>query len=220
MRTHSKWKTLALALPLAVAANGCILIPEIEERIVELAIGHSVVVPFTASGEQNFHDKANTVDATGGVNLKDVFDDNGLDASDVKNVKLAGVAYRVTQAEAGRSITGGKVEFQRGSNPSPTPPTGAPPTSGYTQLVTSFNASAASVTDWITVPLDAAGVTAINALLGELLTEAKGGAAVTNKYLTYHVYGASVPSNVNTNFKWEFRISLTIVGTITTDIVN
>ena len=47
MRMHSKFKTLALALPLAILGSGCILIPEIEERIVELAVGHSIVVPFT-----------------------------------------------------------------------------------------------------------------------------------------------------------------------------
>ena len=40
MRKHSHWKALAIALPLTVAANGCILIPEVEDRIVELAVGH------------------------------------------------------------------------------------------------------------------------------------------------------------------------------------
>jgi len=220
MRTHPYLKTLALALPLAVAANGCILVPEIEKRVVELAIGHSVVVPFVASGTTNFTDEAKTIDVTGKVDLKTIFSDNDLSADKVTAVKLAGVAYRVTRAQALRTITGGTVEILRGSNPSPPTPTGAPPTSGYTPLVTAFNASAAATTDWITVPLDGAGVTAIDLLLGALLAEAKGGAVVTNKYLSYRVYGVSAPTGVGTDFTWEFKLSLTIVGSFETDIVN
>lgn len=214
MRKHSYRKTLALALPLAIAVNGCILIPEVEDRIVELAVGHSIVVPFTSSGETNTHDEINTINVGLDVSLDQILSDNGIDASDVKDVKLAGVSYRVTQAEAGRSITGGTVEFVR--HATSTPP-GSPT---YTPLVTSFTGNAGAVTGWITVPLNSAGVTGVNALLGELLTEAKGGAAATNTWITYHVNGVSNPTSTPTNFKWEFKLDLTIVGAFKTTIVN
>jgi len=212
MRTLSKWKTLALALPLAVVANGCILIPEIEERIVELAVGHSIIVPFTSSGETNTHDDTETINVALDVSLDEILDDNGIDASDVKDVKIAGVAYRVTQGEAGRTITGGTVEFRR----HPT----ATPAGTFLPLVTSFSADAGAPTSWITVPLSATGVADLNVLLADLLDEAKGNGPAANTWITYHVNGVSNPVADPTDFKWEFRLNLTIVGTIKTDIVN
>ena len=214
MRMHSYLKTLALALPLAVLATGCILIPEIEDRIVELAVGHSIVVPFVSSGETNTHNKTSTINVALDVSLDQILADNGIDATAVKDVKLAGVSYRVTTAEAGRSITGGTVEFVR--HATSTPP-GSPV---YIPLVTSFGASAASTTGWITVPLASAGVTGVNALLTELLNEAKGLGPATNTWVTYHVSGVSLPLLTPTNFKWEFKLDLTIVGTFKTKIVN
>ena len=212
MRMHSKLKTLALALPFAVLGSGCILIPEIEERIVELAVGHSIVIPFTSLGETNVHDDTETINVALDVSLDQILADNGIDASKVKDVKVAGVAYRVTQGEAGRTITGGTVEFRR--HPTSTP------AGTFLPLVTSFSANAGAPTGWITVPLAAAGVTDLNVLLADLLDEAKGNGPAANTWVTYHVNGVSNPTSDPTDFKWEVRLSLTIVGTITTDIVN
>lgn len=214
MRMYPKLKTLALALPLAMMGSGCILIPEIEKRIVELAVGHSIIVPFTSLGETNTHNDTETINVGLDVSLDQILADNGISASDVKDVKLAGVAYRVTKAEAGRTITGGTVEFRRH-------PTGTDPgTPAYTPLVTSFTGNAGSTTGWITVALDATGVTAVNTLLTDLLNEAKGLGVAPNKFVTYHVNGVSNPVADPTDFKWEFRLSLTIVGSFKTDVVN
>ena len=122
------------------------------------------------------------------------------------------MSYRVTQGEAGRTITGTTVEFQRH-------PPGVP-TGTFVPLVTSFSANAGAPTGWITVPLNETGVADLNVLLAALLVEAKGGAAASNAWVTYHVNGTSNPTGTATSFKWEFKVDLTIVGTITTDIVN
>ncbi|MEO5619170.1 MAG: hypothetical protein ABIS67_15475 [Candidatus Eisenbacteria bacterium] len=212
MRMHPKLKSLALALALAMVGSGCILIPEIEERVVELAVGHSIVVPFTSFGEINTHDETETVNVALDVSLDQILADKGISAADVKDVKLAGVAYRVTQGEAGRTITGGTVEFRR----HPT----AVPTGTFLPLITSFNADAGAPTAWITVPLNSTGVADLNVLLADLLDEAKGNGAAANTWVTYHVNGTSNPIADPTDFKWEFRLSLTIVGTFRTDIVN
>jgi len=213
-------KTLALALPVAFALNGCILIPKIEDRVVELAVGHSVVIPFQARGTINFEDDAKVVDLDSDFDLKSVLDDAGIDASDVKDVKLASVAYRVTKPQSGRTITGGQVEFQTSSSAPGSLPTGAPPTAGFTPLVTSFSADAGSATDYVAVPLAPAGVTALNTMLGQFLSDVKNGGSTHPRYLTYHVYGASNPSGSNTDFDWEFRLELSIVGTFKTKVVN
>ena len=220
MRMHSSLKTLALALPLAFALNGCLLIPQVEDRVVELAIGHAVVIPFQARGTINFEDDAKTVDLDANFDLATVLDDAGIDASDVTDVKLASVAYRITRAQAGRTITNGQVEFQTSATPPGTLPTGSPPNAGFTQLVTSFTGNAGSTTGWIATPLAPAGVTALNTLLGQFLADVKSGTATHPRYLTYHVYGASNPSGENTDFDWEFKLQLSIVGSFKTTVVD
>lgn len=222
MRMHTSLKTLALALPLAFALNGCILIPQVEDRIVELAIGHSIVIPFNANGSTNFENDANTVDMDGDFDLASVLDDAGVDASDVQDVKVASVSYRITRPEAGRSIDNGQVEFQTfTSDPGDVSGTlGAPPTAGYTQLVTNFSGSAASTTGWIGVPLASGGVDALNALLAQFLADVKNGTTTHPRYLVYHVYGTSNPGAVATDFDWEFRLQLSIVGTFKTTVVD
>ena len=220
MRTPTTFKTLALALPAAFLLNGCILMPQIEDRVVELATGHSVVIPFPATGSTNFENDVKTVDLDGDFDLASVLDDAGIDASDVKDVKLASVSYRVTRAEAGRSISNGQVEFKTFTSDPGTPSLGAPPTATYTQLVTSFSGSAAATTGWIAVPLEAGGVSAINTLLGQFLNDVKNDVSTHPRYLVYHVYGASTPGGTPTDFDWEFRLELSIVGSFKTKVVN
>jgi hypothetical protein len=220
MRMPTILKTLALALPVAFALNGCILIPQIEDRVVELAVGHSVVIPFAAGGATNFENDVKTVDLDGEVDLASVLDDADLDASDVKDVKLASVAYRITRPEAGRSISNGQVEFKTFTTDPGTPSLGAPPNATYDQLVTNFSGSAAAATGWIAVPLASGGVTALNDLLAQFLADVKNGTSTHPRYLVYHVYGTSNPGGTPTDFDWEFRLQLSIVGTFKTKVVN
>ncbi len=207
MRKLLNWRTAVLVLPLMLGAWGCILIPEIVDRIVELAVSASTKATFISSGETNTHNKTDVVNLSTSVGLKQVLEDNGVDATDVKDVKLMGVSYRVTVPEAGRSITGGTVTIQRGAG-------------AVTPLVTAFTASAASATGWIPVALDAAGVTLVNAILTDLLNEAKTGTPAPNPTVTYHVVGTSVPGATPTNFTWEFKLDLSIVGTVSVQVVN
>ena len=222
MRMHPYLKTLALALPLAVVANSCILIPEIKDRIVELAVGHSTILHLVASGSNAVHNDSKTINLGSDLNLTQLLSDNGLSANKVKDVKLRGVSYRVTKAQAGRSITNGTVEFLRHSISTPSPAPGATnPTAGYTQLVTAFTASVNSTTGWITVPLASAGVTEINTELQDLLNEAKGLGAAPKPYITYHVNGTTTPAPPpDVDFTYDLKLDLTIVGTFKTKVVN
>lgn len=207
MRKTNILRSLVLALPLALLSIGCILVPEVEDRIVELAVGASTTATFVASGETNFHDETNVIDLDTDINLNQVLADNGVDASEVKDIKLAGVSYRVTVPEAGRSITGGTVTIQRGAG-------------AATSLVTSFGADCSKTTGWITVPLNAAGVTLVNGILADLLAEAKTGTPAPNTVVTYHVNGASVPAATPTNFTWEFKLEVSMVGSVKIEIVD
>lgn len=207
MRTLHIPRTLAVALPLALLNLGCILVPKLEDRNVEMAVGASTSTIFHAQGELNFHDETETVDVHRDLDLPLILEDNDIDAQTVKDIKLVGVSYRIVIPEAGRSISDGTLTIQRGGG-------------AVTPFVTSFSADCSKATGWITVPLDASGVALVNALIGDLLTEAKTGTPATNTTVTYHVHGTSDPPSTPTDFTWEFKLDLSMVGTVKVRVLS
>jgi len=64
-------------------------------------------------------------------------------------------------------------------------------------------------------------VTALNTLLAAILADVKNGTSTADRYLTYHIYGASNPGSPSvTDFDWDFKVELTIVGSFKTKVVN
>ena len=209
MRYRSTLAALALVM---LTAQGCLLIPEIEKRVVELAVGGSATQEFVASGELNVHDQRDTVDLATVIDLPQLLDDAGIDISDVEDIKLAGVFYRVTQQDPtpNREIQGGIVTIQRGLGG-----TG-------TLLVDNFNVAVNDPANASFQPgnLASPGVDVVNQLLTDMLTAVKAGLPLPNSILITHVNGASSPANVATNFKYELRMDLSIIGTVHVDVPN
>lgn len=204
MRMHTALKTLALALPVALAVNGCILIPEVEDRIVELAVGASTSAEFHSQGASTSLNDTKTIDIKLDVNLSEILSDNGIDASDVKDIKIAGLSYKVVVPQASQSITGGTLKAHRGAG-------------ADTTIATGVSANLSAATGYITVPLTSDGSKFVNNLLYELLREAKGGPAAANTNITYTVTGTSA---VAPNFTWAFKLDVTMVGSFKTTVVN
>lgn len=206
-RTRTTLLTAALAL-VAMTSTSCLIIPEIEDRVVELAVSGSATTEWTSSGTLNNHDDLTTLDIRDFVDIAQSLEDAGVDIENVQRIALAGVSYRTTQPDptAGRQIVNGQVTFQR-SGGSEVP------------LVTSFTEDVNSVTTFKTATLSPTGVAQINALLEELLAELQGGPPA-NTVFTYHVTGQSVPGNVGTDFKWELRLDLNMVGTVSVEVPN
>jgi hypothetical protein len=192
---------MALVLAVATMNGGCLLIPQLEDKIVELAVTGSTVVEFVSDGEINEENYCESGDFKAEVNIAQILDDAGIDISDVTGITLSGVAYRVTVPDpnAAREIVGGTITIDRGAGP--------------VSLVTSFNAPAGSAYDWQTAPLDAAGVAEINDLLSDILTELQGGAPASST-IEYCYSGQSIPLDIGTNFTWQVRITISITGTI------
>jgi len=206
MRLIRSWAPGALILAVAMMNGGCVLVPEIKDRIVELAVGGSTTVPFVSAGSTSTLNETSTVNVLDGFNLAQILDDAGIDVSSVTHIKLAGVDYRITVAdpEPAREITSGAITIARnGSGPLP--------------LVSSFNAGAGTVSDWQPAPLDPSGaaVSDINAMLQTILDALKVGASPpsTLTTITYHVTGNSSPPN-GYNFGWELKLKITITGTV------
>jgi len=81
-------------------------------------------------------------------------------------------------------------------------------------LITGFSAACDKATGWIKVTPDAAGVTELNHLLRDILTELQGG-AVANDTFTYSIVnGVSTPLDTNTDFEYQLRLTISIVGSV------
>jgi hypothetical protein len=209
MRGFSNWRFAVLLLPLLMGSSGCLLVPKIEDRVVELAVGATTTQEFTSLGDRDNFSESATVDLNSGIDLARILSDNGIDPSEVTSVSLSSVAYMTTKTDpaATRRISAGNVRLRRGAG-------------AETPLVTNFYADVNSVTTWRTLSLDAPGVTLVNQILADLLTIAKGGTPGGSTSVTYTVSGATTPAGVDTNFKWALKLTLSIVGKVKVKVVN
>jgi len=202
MRVNRIWIPAALVLLALTSGTGCLLFPQLKDKVVDLVTSGSVSSGFSTFGHTNVFSQTRTVNIRDSLDIRQVLDNAGIDVMDVKAITLGGVSYRITRAEPGRVITSGDVQIRRDGEVS------------FSPLVTSFTGSAGAVTGWITPPLDTAGVRRLNNLLGEILTELQDGAQA-NEVFDYTVNGVSTPAG-DTDFDYELRITISIVGEVKT----
>lgn len=207
MKRHHLLRLPSLALAtLFLAGTGCPLIPNIEEKVVELAVGASVIVPFEARGIINEKGQIACFFFDEELDLRQILDDAGVDVSDVKDISLSGVAYRVARADPNpsRRIQNSSVSIAFGDD-------------GPASFVTNFSGSAGAVTEFTTVGLDAAGVGLVNSMLDALLASIQNDTNIPLEGCATWT-GQSVPLDEDTSFDWEIRLDITIVGEVTVDI--
>lgn len=209
MRIHRIWLPVVLVLVAQMLGTGCILFPQIEDRIVELAVGSSTTATIEADGILNVHNDKDTVYVMTDIDLAGVLDDAGIDVTDVKAISVSGASYRVTRADptAGREIQNGNVKVAIGGAPE-------------VNLVDSFAATADAVTPWQTATLDPAGVAQINALLAAILANLQGTGPTPDDEVIYHVTGDSVPGGVATDFQYQIKLDVSIVGEVKVKVVE
>jgi len=210
MNIH-RWTALAVIVLAALSlGSGCPTIPKLEDRTVELAAGGSAVLSFDADGSTNTWDETGLYDLANDVDINQLLDNAGIGVDKVKDIKLSGISYRVSRPQAGRSIQGGTVTAARTGYMGGTPQT----------LVTSFNQDVSATTGWIQAPVTSAGVDLINGLLTDILTAAKNHTPVANSVVTYHVTGTSIPMGTPTDFTWEVKLDVTIVGEVDVQVLD
>jgi hypothetical protein len=202
MRNHRFLATTTLALLALTAGTGCMLFPQLKDKVVDLVTSGSVTAGFQARGSTDVYSETKTIDIRDSLDVAQVLDDAGIDVADVKSITLGGVSYRITKAQAGRTITDGTITVQRSGG-------------AEADLVGSFTADAGAVTGWITPTLTAAGVTQLNDLLADVLAELQGGAPA-NEVITYSVSGTSNPTGTDTDFDYQLRLTISIVGKVKT----
>lgn len=174
-----------------------------EERGIDVVVGAEVVAAFEARGILNTFNDQVTVNIATDADIKQILEDNGFEDRVIANIEAAfvKVVKRDTNA-TDRTVTGSVTVSPAGIN-APVP------------LIT--NASEAvndeSLADWKPVPLEAAGVNLINeALLNYLLDIYNGVANPREPNLTFAITGVCSPPNVQTDFDWEVKVRMTLVG--------
>lgn len=204
---------------MSLMGAGCPLIPSVEEKVIELAVGGSTTLPFEARGSINIYQQTECFDFGDEFDLEGILDDAGVDVTDVKEIKLTGVSYRVTKPEPGRTIEDATVVIWRGGC-TPSEGDGAEPPVGSMTLITDFDDSAGAVTDFKTADLEPAGVTLVNAILADLLEEVQGVGDGTTLAGGVNITGNSQPMSVTTNFDWEIKIDISILGSVQVDTID
>jgi len=207
MRRIRSWLSMTLVVAFAVMNGGCILIPEIKDRVVELAVAGVTTAVFTVQGSNTAVDETQVVDVGVELDLQQILDDAGIDVSQVTKISLAGVAYRIVRADPDptREITNGTITIQRGL------------LGTIENLVTAFSAAPGALSGFQNVALDAAGVGVVNTLLGEILAALPG--APANPTVTFHLTGNSSSASGNTtDFEFELKITISITGTVNVSV--
>ena len=205
MRKSSLWLPAALLAAASLAGNGCVLLPEIKEKVVQLAAGGTTSVGFVAHFlTNNLYNQQASVDLANALDLRKILSDAGLDVSGVKHIKVSGISYRVTRPDPldSRQIVNGSVTVDR-----PGVAIGVP-------IVTNFTETVNTVTAYKIAPVDRAGIALMNDLLADLLAAIQNNSTVLNSVIVCHLSGTSSPADNNTNFDWEIKVDISIVGEV------
>jgi hypothetical protein len=187
----------------------CPSIPEIKERVVDLVLGKSVTLEFHAEGSSQVEDSATLILAD--FDLAGAIEEAGLDVSDVEQVFLTGVSYRIKNPDATptRAIQNGMVEIRLGG------------IGAFSPLVENFNETVNDVVDFKTATLNPEGVTLINDQLSDYLSAVQNNPdEPVTTVLDYHWTGQTTPAEPSANFDWELKIDIEIVGNIQVDVIG
>jgi len=209
MRARIFASSAALACAwMLLAGSGCPLIPEAEERTVELAVVGSAVQEFQARGIINTYAQEEEFNLGQDIDIREILDDNGVDVAVLTELSLAAVYVRCTVPDPnpGRHIADGTVAVGRDGG-------------ALASLVSDFELDVDTATDWTEVSLAPAGVSVLNDALDDLLADLKAGVD-SDITLKYAAAGVSQPTGASTSFDWELRVDLNIVGTVTVDIYH
>ncbi|MBD3161387.1 MAG: hypothetical protein GF346_04205 [Candidatus Eisenbacteria bacterium] len=180
-----------LVLCLGLTGETCL-----EEKGIDVVVGANVTALFEARGSENVYNDQTVVNLTEDADIQQILEDNGFDEKVVGRIESA--FYRVVKQDAGapdRTVSGEitvdgntLIEYQ------------------------SVWVNDPELADWTAAPLTQEGVDYINQILETYFTDIFLGNVPTDPVVTFSISGTSTPTNVETNFDWEIRVKLTLVG--------
>jgi hypothetical protein len=174
------------------------------DKTIEVTAGAEVIAQFEARGQINTFDESRTVDLATDADLREILEDNGFEDEVVAYIESAFVrVIKRDNGAAGRTVTG-TVTVETGSG-------GGTPVNLILNQSAQINDEA--LAEWTAVPLESAGVNLINAALTQYLLEIYlENPNPQEPVLTFHVNGVSTPQDVTSDFDWEVKVVMTLVG--------
>ena len=178
----------------------------LDERCVEMVVGATITASFEARGSENVHNDVAVVDLIDNADIKQVLADNGFE--DMVVAYIESVFYRVTKRDAGapdRTVSGyvtvdgmNLIEYQSVAINDPT------------------------LADWTPAPLEQAGVDYINGLLLNYFMDIfiNGIPDPPHPIVDFECAGTSEPQGVPTDFDWEVRVKIVLVGENCLEVVD
>jgi hypothetical protein len=198
--TRVRWMPLfGLALLfLSLTGSTC----DTEERDLEIVITVDLTAPFHASGEQNIYSAEATVDVSDSLDLEGIMDDN--DIEEIKQITVEGVFYRVLEPDPtpDRVVSASVFTVREPAGPEED-----------LFEINSAEVNDPELADWQVAPLTAGGVAVLNSALEKVRQ-------FQPATLTFSVTGTSTPVSVPTDFWWEARVRLQVVGVRTIEVID
>lgn len=200
------WSALGL-LCLAMTGETCT-----EDRDIEVTVGAEITARYEARGVINNFDGYYTVNIVSDADIAQILEDNGFEDDVIAYIE--GAMVRVVQRDngaPGRTVQG-TVTVQLGAGGGP-----------ESNLILSQSAAIndPALASWVPVPLEPAGLNLINqALTSYLLQVAAGNPNPVEPVLTFHSSGTSNPQGVSSDFDWEVKVIMTLVGTKKVTVID
>lgn len=173
-----------------------------EERDLEVVATVNLVSLYHAEGENNVYSGETTVSVSDSVDLQQIMEDNGFD--EIKQITIESVHYRVkrTDPNPDRVVTASRFTVRE-------------PAGAEQELfeIASAEIDDPELADWQIAPLTAAGVGVLNSALERLRL-------FQPATLTFRVEGTSAPVSVPTDFLWQARVRLQVIGVRTITVIE
>ncbi len=180
-----------------------------EDREIEVVVGASVFATFEARGIVNTFHGEKVVDIATDADVRQILEDNGFEGHVI--VRIESAFYRVVKKDQNatdRTVTGTVTVRREGGADMPLLSGSAP-----------VNDDALAA--WTPAPLDAAGVTLINATLQDWVNQiVAGNPNPPSPVVIFTTDGTSSPQNISTDFDWEIQVKMTLAGKKTVKVIE
>lgn len=193
-REIMNWKKLIAGLGLSLLVLGVTGESCTPDRLVDVAISVDLIAEFHATGSDNTFTGSKTVSIGDEIDINQIIEDNGLEEIDTLTVQSAFVRTTVKDPATNRTVSGSVTVRQGG---------------GADAAIINYTAAevnSVEYEDWVALPLETGGVTVLNEALQDLIDSGSASATFTTS-------GTSTPIDTPTNFTWEVKLRLNVVGT-------
>ncbi len=194
--TNRSLKRLLLWIGIVLLSGGLTGSSCVKDRHVDVVATGELTAQFVSDGDLNTWSESKDVDLQSEV--ASILSGKEFEEDSPPRATIESVSYRVTRPDptAGRTITGTITVARNGGSPAQ-----------LFEITSVVVDQTADTSAWIPVPLTEAGTTLLNGALHDVI--ANPGAPLT---LTFSGSGTSNPADVATDFAWETRVRLNIVG--------